>query len=167
MVTALPDSGTHSLVSPPAVDYPLARSRMLRLLVWWFWALAVAIDGYWLFVAPAGDWRPWAGATVTVCAGWLAWRSGPLTQSGVLAWDGAAWFWEHAGVQLQGRVGVRLDLQSGLLVRFFADAGSAHWFWLDRASRPGHWLALRRAVHGAAGRPEGAIRGTAKKAARP
>lgn len=153
MATAQSDSGSHALASPPAIDYPLARSRLLIALAGFVWTLAVVIDGYWLLVAPAGDWRPWAGAMVTACVAWLSWRSGPLTQSGVLIWDGAAWFWAHSAVRLAGRVAVRLDMQSGLLLRFVVDGGSSRWFWLEQASRPGDWLALRRAVAVAARRP--------------
>ena len=161
------ESGAHSLVAPPAVDYPLSHARMLRMLARLAWGTAAAIDGYWLVAAPAGDWRPWVATAVTACAGALAWRAGPMTQSGNLAWDGTAWFWECSGSRLPGYVQVHLDLQSGLLVRFVTDAGSAHWAWLDRAARPGQWLALRRAVHGTVRQHDVPGRGTARQAAVP
>ena len=140
---------------------------MLRVLVRFAWSLVAAIDGYWLVVAPAGDWRPWAATVATACAAWLAWRKGPMTQSGMLAWDGTAWCWDGAGSLLRGHLQVRLDLQSVLLVRFFADSGSAHWLWLDHASRPGQWLALRRAVHGSVRGADVSGRAAARQAAVP
>ncbi len=167
-MTELSEPGAQPLAAPPAVEYPLSQPRLLRVLARFAWALVVVIDGYWLVVAPAGDWRPWAGTVVTACAGWLAWRVGPMTQSGMLAWDGAAWYWEYSGSRLPGQPLVHLDLQSGLLLRFSSDAGpAAHWLWLDRASRPGHWLALRRAVHGSVRRAVASGRGTARQAAVP
>ena len=51
------ESGAHSLVAQPAVDYPLSHARMLRMLARLAWGTAAAIDGYWLVAAPAGDWR--------------------------------------------------------------------------------------------------------------
>lgn len=152
MATALSNTGTNPLVCPPAVDYPLSEPRMLLRLLGLVWALALAIDVFWLFAAPADDWRPWAGLLVTFCAGAVAWRCGPLTQAGVLVWDGAAWFWERPALRLQGQPGVRLDVQSGMLVHFLSDTGATCWMWLDQTSRPDAWLALRRAAHAAAGR---------------
>ncbi len=149
MATALPDSGLHHAVLAPAVRYPLARPRGLHKLLLLCWGLAIAVDGYWLAVAPAGDWRPWLGLLAAVVAGALAWRAGPMAQAGVLVWDGALWWWERAPASVAGRVAVRLDVQSGLLLRFVADSGAACWFWLDRRSHPAHWLALRRAAYAA------------------
>lgn len=148
MATALSDSAVNPLVLAPAVQYPLAPPRLLHRLTMLVWVLVFAVDGYWLAVAPAGDWRPLTGVLVSVLAAGLAWRAGPLVQSGVLIWDGAFWWWEHFSRTVAGRIVVRLDVQSGLLLRFHADYGPSQWFWLDRHSNPGQWLALRRAAYG-------------------
>ena len=153
MASALSDSGVNPLILPPAVEYPLARARGLRRLLAAIWLWIIAVDAYWLGVAPAGDWRPWAALIVSLSAGGLAWRSRPLTQAGVLAWDGARWWWERPSSPMAGRVAVRLDTQSGLLLRFIADTGAAYWFWLDRDADPARWLALRRAAHAETGLP--------------
>lgn len=151
MASALSDSGVNPLILPPAVAYPAAPARGLRLLLGAIWLWIVAVHAYWIGVAPAGDWRPWAALPVTLLASALAWRSRPLTQSGVLVWDGARWWWERPSSPVSGMVAVRLDTQSGLLLRFTADAGPSYWFWLRRADSPGRWLALRRAVHAGTG----------------
>jgi hypothetical protein len=134
------------------VEYPLVPSRLLRQLLVLLWGLVLAVDAYWLAVAPPGDWRPWVGVLLSVLAGGLAWRAGPLVQPGVLSWDGTVWWWERDSVPATGHIVVRLDLQSALLLRFVPDSGIRHWLWLEQSSRPGHWLALRRAAHAASGR---------------
>lgn len=149
MAAALPDSTLHHAAQAPAVRYPLAQPRGLHKLLLLCWGLAVVVDGYWLAVAPAGDWRPWLGLLATAVAGALAWRAGPMVQAGVLVWDGAFWWWERAQEAVAGRVAVRLDVQSGLLLRFVADSGAPCWFWLGRHGNPAHWMALRRAVYAA------------------
>ena len=153
MASAQSDSGVNPLILPPAVAYPLAPARALRRLLALVWLWIVAVDAYWLGVAPAGDWRPWATLLVSLVVGALAWHSRPLTQSGVLAWDGARWWWERPSSSVPGRVAVRLDTQSGLLLHFLADTGATCWFWLDRSGNPARWLALRRAAHAAPGLP--------------
>jgi len=166
MATALSVTGTNPLVCPPAVDYPLSRPWMLLGTAGFVWGLVLAVHAYWLVAAAAHDWRPWVGLLIAAGAGVLAWRCRPLTQSGALVWDGAAWFWVRPAIQIQGRLGVRLDVQSGMLVQFQGESGAAHWFWLDRASRPSHWLALRRAAHAAVSRPA-AARAAGQQAAQP
>ena len=74
-------------------EYNVARGLRRLLTAVWIWIVAVGV--YWLGVAPAGDWRPWAALLVSLFVGALAWRSGPLTRSGVLVWDGARWWWER------------------------------------------------------------------------
>lgn len=167
MATALSDSGVNPLVLPPAVAYPLAPPRSLRLFLLAVWGVAMVIHVYWLVVSPAGDWRPWAGGLAAAVAAGLAWRAGPLAQSGVLVWDGSAWCWEQAARSVAGRIVVRLDAQSVVLLRFVSDAGSNQWFWLDRNCSPGHWLALRRAVHGPVGSPVAAARAGRNRAVTP
>ena len=153
MATTLSDSGINPLALPPAVAYPLAAPQGLRRLSVLVWSLVVVVDGYWLAVAPTGDWRPWLGLLVSVGVGGLAWRAGPLVQSGRLVWDGAFWCWEQSSGSVGGRVVVRLDVQSGLLLWFIAESGPNRWFWLSRHSSPANWLALRRAAHAVSAPP--------------
>lgn len=134
------------MTRPPAVDYPLGKSVLLSGAWWFTWICAMAIDLYWFWSVGPADWRPWLGLLLTVTAALLASRWRPLTQAGTLSWDGTEWWWQQPRDRLQGDLAVRLDTQSGLLVRFVSHAGATHWFWLERASRPEHWLGIRRAL---------------------
>lgn len=137
------------MVQAPTVDYPLGHATFLLRLLWAVWLALFAIDLGWLLSANAGDWRPWCGIAVTSACALVALWQRPLTRSGMLTWDTNAWWWECQGHRLPGRVVVRLDIQSALLVRFVSGNGRNHWFWLERKTLPARWLALRRAVQAA------------------
>lgn len=146
MGSDLPDSACNPLVQAPAVRYPLSSPIFLHRVGVLVICLALCVDLAWLAMATAGDWRPWAGLLVTAAAaGYGRWHR-PLTQSGHLAWDGVAWWWEGSAGPHPGAVHLRLDIQSGLLVRFVVDSGASRWLWLAQSSEPGHWFALRRAI---------------------
>ena len=147
MDSELSDSGPNPLAQAPAVIYPLSSPIALYGVLTLLLCLALSVDLAWLALARPGDWRPWAGVSATVLAAGCAWWKRPLTQAGRLAWDGVAWWWERDVAPLRGSIDLRLDTQSGLLIRFVADTGACRWFWLAQSSEPGLWLALRRAVH--------------------
>ena len=65
---------------------------------------------------------------------------------GVLHWDGHAW---HGVPTTEGaaQLRVHLDLQRHLLVRLHGMPCGPQWLWLEAASNPARWSALRRAVY--------------------
>lgn len=146
MGSELSDSVSSPLGTAPAVVYPLSRPVFLHAMLLLVLCLAMGVDLAWAALASAGDWRPWVGllATAAIAAG--CWWKGPLTEAGRLSWDGADWRWESVDAPIGGTIHVRLDAQSGLLVRFVTAAGASRWLWLARAADPSQWLALRRAV---------------------
>jgi len=146
MGSELPDSASNPLVQAPAVRYPLSAPIFLYRALVLMLCLALCMDLAWLAMATPGDWRPWVGLLVTAgAAGYARWHF-PLTQSGQLGWDGVAWWWEGSGDPQRGVVHLRMDIQSGLLVRFVVETGVSRWLWLAQSSEPGQWLAVRRAM---------------------
>ena len=81
---------------------------------------------------------------------WLGWYR---ASAGMLRWDGAGWQWEEGGAVTGGQPELALDLQSRMLLRFRPEAGKVRWLWLERASDPSHWDALRRAVYSRSSTP--------------
>lgn len=138
--------------SAPAVAYPVRRSRAGGLYLLAMGGLSVTVSALWLVQARSG-W--FVGIGVLCCmltCFWCAqaWRAMPV---GKLVWDGAAWQFLSAKGAPQVSSGlscrqlvVTLDLQRHLLLRW-PGRGAAKWFWIDRASRPLRWHALRRAVY--------------------
>jgi toxin CptA len=132
--------------SAPSVNYPVGRSpfagRAAALVVLAGLACALA----WALLAPLGWRQGLAFAAVAACAG-LAVRGWLRAARGLLRWDVLAWAWEEGGRSGPGVPEVALDFQSLLLVRWRAQAGATRWLWLERASDPSRWEALRRAVY--------------------
>jgi hypothetical protein len=155
------------MVHPPSVDYPLAHPGFLSGMLWVIWLAVISIDLGWLLSANAADWRPWFGLVVTAVCGLFAFLRRPLTRSGSVTWDASEWWWDCQGRRLSGRIAVRLDIQSALLIRFVSGDGAGHWLWLDRKSLPARWLSLRRAVQAAGARHADALATAAERDARP
>lgn len=132
--------------SAPSVSYPVGRSpfaaRVAALLVLAGLACVLA----WSLLAPPG-WRQGLAFVAVAAGGGLAGRGWLRAARGLLRWDGLAWAWEEAGRSASGVPEVALDFQSRLLVRWRAQAGATRWLWLERASDPSRWAALRRAVY--------------------
>lgn len=143
--------------NPPAVQYPVRRSRTLALLL-----CAVASSG-------AGSISVWAASGLGAGSG-TSWRLVGAVAVGVLAvagaihfwwnqwegilhWDGQAWWLEDRGPGvasmslLQGPQAL-LDVQSHLWVHVVVQEGRGRiWLWLERSAQPEHWQDLRRAVY--------------------
>lgn len=146
--------------SAPAVAYPVRRSRAAGLYLLAVCGLTVTVSALWL-VQAHGGWQIRLGVLCCAlgclwCA--LAWRAMPV---GELAWDGEVWQFTPAHGSLRDnsaspcrQLVVTLDLQRHLLVRWPGHS-SAGRFWIDRASRPQRWHALRRAVYSPARYAEG------------
>ena len=80
-------------------------------------------------------------AVFATTAAWV-WRR-PLSASGALRWDGAQWRLDGRG----GAVGVMLDLDLWMLLRFDAAGRRPAWLAVGRREAGGAWHALRAAVY--------------------
>lgn len=140
---------------PPAVVYPLRRSRVLGLVLA---ALLVAGGAGLLGWGLQGAQSAIPQATVWGAAGlWILSVSSALhfwwhQVLGFLRWDGQCWMLEpdQAGAAvfaLSGAPQVLVDLQSRLWVCVRFLSGGYAWLWLERSSQPERWLDLRRAVY--------------------
>lgn len=131
----------------PSVSYPVGRSAFAAMLLVLLAAVGLAAVLAFTLQSAALGWRQAAGWTALVAASLFAGMAWRRSASGVLHWDGVSWQWEEGGAMGTGRPEIALDLQSRLLLRWCPEGGSARWFWLERASAPSHWDALRRAVY--------------------
>lgn len=131
--------------SAPSVSYPVGRCAFSAALRLALWLAGAAVLGLWVATEQVEAARMAAAAVaLAACGGWAAW-SWRREPQGTLAWDGARWTFSRQSGEEHGSVRPALDLQSVLLVRWESQAPG--WLWLDRRSAPGHWDALRRAVH--------------------
>lgn len=130
----------------PAVSFPVVRSRVhLRCIVV---LQLLACSGLALWVVHDGTWL-WRHSVLLVCigfAGGVAVRDWARTPDGLLCWDGGQWLWRTAQSDQPCVVQRLLDLQSAVVVRVTSPEGMDAHRWLDAASAPTQWLALRRAI---------------------
>ena len=137
----------------PSVSYPVGRSAFAGGLCAGLAALGVAAVATWSWQVQALGWRQWFALALVIvsagigAAGW--WRS----PRGMLRWDGGGWLWEQGAQAQAGQPELALDLQARLLLRWQGTSGRARWFWLEQASAPADWDALRRAVYSRANAP--------------
>lgn len=129
----------------PSVNYPAGRSRLAGLILAGIWLLGCAAAGIWQAHHP-DLWRTammlaalWAAGAF---AGWQWWRA----PRGMLAWDGENWTWSGRPGQCVASLGVALDLQRALLLRWSVGRLSC-WVWLDGEADALRWEDLRRAVY--------------------
>ncbi len=79
-------------------------------------------------------------ATSYALVGW--WRS----NTGVLSWDGQAWFWSGFDDVAVRQSALVLDFQQWMLLKLHSADGAVAWLWLQSESADRPWLALRRAI---------------------
>ena len=139
---------------PPAVQYPVRRSRALGLLLSAVLLVGTAVLAGWFFfgVRAAFRWPVWAaGGFLLIAAGgalhfWLA------QLVGVLRWDGHTWTLEVPGAHvasmpLPEAPEVLVDVQSHLWLHAVVVGRGRIWLGLERSAGPERWLDLRRAVY--------------------
>ncbi|HYW55991.1 MAG TPA: hypothetical protein VE934_03475 [Polaromonas sp.] len=136
--------------NPPAVVYPLRRSRVSGLLLVATWLAGAVVFLLWWGTATVFDWRQSsAGAALVlggVIAGW-GWKNSP---DGQLRWDGQVWCWQgpegHASTPAL-ELSVAIDFQQVLLLKLKNHDNAVCWLWVERQAQPERWMDLRRAVY--------------------
>ncbi|HSW18149.1 MAG TPA: hypothetical protein VLJ86_13045 [Ramlibacter sp.] len=139
----------------PSVQHPVGRSRLRHTALALAWsAAALAVVGWGLQSAAPG-WRQACACVVLAACALAALRLERASQTGELAWDGAAWRWTPASPPFapaaEVSLEIALDLQRTVLVRAepaaSAMAGAARWLWLEPTHDRERWSALRRALY--------------------
>jgi len=129
----------------PSVSYPAGRSRFAGALLASGWLLGCAAAALWWLHSP-GSWRLAAMLIALGAVGSFAARSWWRAPRGTLGWDGQVWNWSARPAAGAVAIGVGLDLQHVLLLRWTSGNASC-WLWVERASRAERWDDLRRAVY--------------------
>ncbi len=151
-------AGCHSMGvtsrRPPAVLYPLRRSRILGLLLVALLLASAGGLGAWL-VQSGGAASLWPAVVASILwclAAASTFHCWFYQFSGVLRWDGQVWTLESpssgvAGMALSVPPEVLLDVQSYLWLHACPMGRGRIWLWLERSTQPERWLDLRRAVY--------------------
>lgn len=120
----------------------MGRSRWLARLLLLIWLSGVAALAW---VSPQSSWR-WAfAATVLLLTGAAALHFWLRMPQGELSWDGRVWR-SADKLETDGTPIVRLDWQYWMLVQLHGAGHPGAWIWLEAASDPHAWRALRRAL---------------------
>ena len=109
----------------------------MGLLVGGLWIHAVTTFG-------SAQFSFFAALAVVLALACHAWRN---TETGQLAWGGESWVWTTAHRAATGLIVVHLDVQSLMVLTLRDDQGQSVWLWVERASDPIGWRALRRAIY--------------------
>lgn len=138
---------------PPAVTYPVVRSRSWGWTLGLLWCCGALLSLLWCAQQNGFGWRGLLAAAVLLAGAAALVVDRKRAPVGSLCWDGAGWFWLPDGaVDAQPvRLAVQVDLQHGLLVWLHPLQGAGRWLWLERRTAPALWHGLRLAVHARAG----------------
>jgi toxin CptA len=153
----------------PSVSYPVGRSFLRTLLHVAALVLIWLVCGAWALLARADDpQRGLVGLVGLLVSAVLVWALRRPAR-GRLRWDGQDWFWSDtarpSADERRGRIRVRLDWQSGMLLEFRPGSPSSaqrpedsssqeeslwlrpsRWLWVEQDQAPLYWNALRRAA---------------------
>lgn len=147
---------------PPALHYRLGHNRTLAyvvafalsaLLVLWIFSL-------WQWRNQVVIWWPALGfVLVYMWLAYVAWQWQQQLPIGWLVWTGVHWQLQTTSIQERVKntpsyksCACILDVQSALLLRLTicthkSPAPQARWVWVQAASSPQHWCALRAVVY--------------------
>ena len=131
----------------PAVVYPVGRSSFQGVFLLVFCAVGLSVGGLWALSMPAVGACLFVFFVILIVVFLLASCAWWQTDIGRLAWGGESWVWTSFNVSITGSIAVHFDVQSLLIVRLKDEEGRSIWLWVERASDPACWPALRRAVY--------------------
>lgn len=141
------------MYSPPAVSYPVGRSRFEFWLISLILAFGAVVCTWWTHESEQVGWRQMTAFSVWLFAwvtSYITWRNSP---EGLLVWRQESWFWTPANGNISSEIKaagvvVHLDLQFTLLLKLSLSNGTNKWLWLEQKRLPERWFDLRRAAHG-------------------
>ena len=137
----------------PSVTYPVGRSAFAGALLLAPALAGLAVAILWTVQSHAPGWRQALAFACGAAAAAFAAAAWVRSPAGRLHWTGAGWQWEEGAGPRPGQAVLALDLQSRMLLRWRGDDAAVRWLWVERASDPSHWDALRRAVYSRASAP--------------
>ena len=138
---------TSSANNAPAVRYPVGRSSFQGYFLLVSAVTGLLVGGLWIHAVTtfgSAQFLFFAALAVVLALACHAWRN---TETGQLAWGGESWVWTTAHHATTGSMAVHLDVQSLMVLTLKDDQGRSVWLWVERASNPIDWRALRRAIY--------------------
>ena len=138
----------------PAVGFSVGKSRWHLRVIIALWSLGFVV----LLIFIRNQALLGAQAVVAVCwvlAGIISLKNWQNAPSGRLQWDGQQWHWSGWVDAHAARLDLLFDFQRVMLVGLKTNAQRRIWLWLESTSDHCQWIALRRAVVGSQGLPDG------------
>lgn len=143
--------------SAPAVQYPVGRSTFQGCFLLASGVVALLVGGMWLRANVAFGGAQMTFVIVLVFVLSLAGHVWRQTEVGLLTWGGESWSWSKGLPSAKVRLAIHFDVQILMILELQPEKGPSVWLWVERASDPVRWRALRRAVY-ADGSPESVVR---------
>lgn len=140
----------------PVVGFSVGQSRWYLRAIVTLWSLGFVV----LLVFMRSQALLGTQAVIAVCwvlAGVIALKDWQNSPSGRLQWDGQQWHWSGWVDAHVARLDLLLDFQRVMLVGLTTNAQRRVWLWLEPTSDRLQWIALRRAVVGSQGLPDGEV----------
>ena len=130
---------------PPAVSYPVGRSRWQLILILSFLTLAsLAMLALVQGIESASLQVFLLVVVVSIAAISLtSWR---FSEIGILQWTGRSWHFSRWPDGIALNLGWVLDMQFFMLVNVTTRDGKRAWLWIESRQSVPKWLAVRRAV---------------------
>lgn len=137
------------MYNAPAVGYPVGRSHFVGALIGVMVICDVLTLLVWCQATGEIGWQQGFGLVgFLVVSSWVVWQW-RCTPRGVLSWDGVVWSWTTGMQPVLVTPEIIIDFQRVLLLQLHSSIGHhCTWVWLDCASCPSRWVALRRAIFG-------------------
>lgn len=135
------------MYSAPAVGYPVGRSRFAGALIGVIVVCGVLAQLLWSQATGELGWQQEFGLVGCLAASCWVVRQWWCTPKGVLSWDGVVWNWTTGMQPVLVTPEIIIDFQRVLLLQLHSPIGNhCTWVWLECASCPSRWVALRRAI---------------------
>lgn len=131
---------------PAPAQWLVTRSRWLArvLLVLWLLGWVAMLTFFHTQRVSLESVLVWILTMMLVCG--LLWQLWGGRPTGLLRWDGSAWYWPGLEGEAPCTVTLRMDLQRLLIVSVHRSGLPTVWLWLETFPGTTGWLSLRRAM---------------------